>query len=70
MGCYFKSVLKYMNEPLCTFLAYPKFKKLCDKLYKTDENSIVEELRLIFGEMDPIYQATWKFILHFFFVIS
>lgn len=30
VGCYFKSVLKYMQEPLCTYQRYLKFKMLCD----------------------------------------
>lgn len=29
IGCYFKSVLKYMEEPLCTFEKYSNFKELC-----------------------------------------
>jgi hypothetical protein len=29
---YLKCVLKYMQEPLCTFALYPKFKKLCEIL--------------------------------------
>jgi hypothetical protein len=29
---YFKCVLKYMQEPLCTYALYPKFKKLCEVL--------------------------------------
>jgi len=59
-----------MSEPLCTYQYYPKFKKICERLYNTDETKLIEELRSIFGEMDPIFQATWKFILHFFYVIS
>ena len=27
---YFKCVLKYMQEPLCTYALYPKFKKICE----------------------------------------
>lgn len=27
---YFKSVLKYMQEPLCTYQAYSQFKKICE----------------------------------------
>jgi len=26
---YMKSVLKYMQEPLCTYQCYPRFKELC-----------------------------------------
>ena len=29
---YLKCVLKYMQEPLCTYALYPKFKKLCEIL--------------------------------------
>lgn len=29
---YFKSVLKYMQEPLCTYLLYPKFRAICERM--------------------------------------
>jgi len=29
---YFKSVLKYMQEPLCTYQLYPKFRAICERM--------------------------------------
>ena len=29
---YLKSILKYMEEPLCTHALYSKFKKICEAL--------------------------------------
>ena len=32
VASYFKSVLKYMEEPLCTYHLYPKFRAVCERL--------------------------------------
>lgn len=36
---YFKSVLKYMEEPLCTYKHYSKFKDLCLLLANKENES-------------------------------
>ncbi|CDW76821.1 rho gtpase-activating protein 1-like isoform 2 [Stylonychia lemnae] len=70
VGCYFKSVLKYMEEPLCTYKGYKKFKKICERLYLDSIDKIIKHIQQVISEMEPVYQQTWKFILHFFFVIT
>ena len=35
VGCYFKSILKYMEEPLCKFDRYDIFKCICEEIPKT-----------------------------------
>lgn len=35
VATYFKSVLKYMEEPLCTFALYNKFKKISENIGNT-----------------------------------
>ena len=44
VGNYFKSVLKYMEEPLCTHSRYPLFKKICEKLYENSDEYILQEV--------------------------
>jgi len=34
VGCYFKSVLKYMEQPLCKFEKYDIFKCICEEIPK------------------------------------
>eukprot|EP00347_Sterkiella_histriomuscorum_P021106 403335230 len=70
VGCFFKSILKYMEEPLCTNRGYKKFKKVCEKLYSDPPETILSQIRSIISEMQPVYQETWKLILHFLFLLS
>lgn len=32
VGCYLKSILKYMEEPLCSYELYPMYKVICECL--------------------------------------
>ena len=51
---YLKSILKYMEEPLCTFVLYSKFKIICEALDADprQENKLVENIKEVLEEMD------------------
>ena len=38
VGCYFKSILKYLEEPLCTYDKYEKFKSICVQMKEKSED--------------------------------
>lgn len=70
---YLKSILKYMDEPLCTFTHYSKFKYLCEQLNtnnKIEINHLIDSLKEIFQAMDPVYLATWRLIAQLFLMLS
>ena len=54
-----------MEEPLCTYALYTKFKALSEKLTMPQEELIVE-FRDVLSELDVVYRETWKLILDFF----
>ena len=35
VGCYFKSIVKYMEQPLCKFDLYDIYKSICEEIPKT-----------------------------------
>ena len=72
MGCYFKCVLKYMEEPLCTFKLYETFKFICEELPKNKApyDNIVNTLQELMMNYDPVYRDTWRFVLRFLAVIA
>ena len=72
VGYYLKSILKYMEEPLCTFQLYPKFKKLCETLDQDpkQEATMIESLKELMWELDAVHVTTWKFLLRLWYLIS
>ena len=72
IGCYLKSILRYMEEPLCTFEMYPLFKFLCDEMQtaKSPYDSIIKSLQEVMIQYPPVYRDTWRFVLTFLSVIA
>ncbi|CDW76114.1 domain-containing protein [Stylonychia lemnae] len=68
---YFKSILKYMEEPLSTFKLYENFKEAC-QIKKTQDNKqiFIGHLKQIFQRMDSVYFYTWKMVLHILATIT
>jgi hypothetical protein len=64
---YLKSVLKYMEEPLCTYQSYQAFRNLTNQNLKLEK---VESMRHLFSSMDSVYQATWRLLIQFLSTLS
>ncbi|CDW79414.1 rho gtpase activating protein [Stylonychia lemnae] len=59
-----RNILKYMEEPLCTYQYFPLFKKICENLSKTmNFEEIIEQVKNLILLQDNIYQETWKFLI-------
>ncbi|CDW80341.1 rho gtpase-activating protein 1 [Stylonychia lemnae] len=61
---YLRSILRCMEEPLCTYQFFPLFKKIGENLKKTmNFDQIVEQIRNLLLLNDGLLQDTWKFLL-------
>eukprot|EP00347_Sterkiella_histriomuscorum_P009168 403342260 len=69
---YLKSILKCMEEPLCTFTSFPLFKNICSKFLKTTQfDEIIELVKgVITSLLDLEYQETWKFLLRMLYNLT
>eukprot|EP00347_Sterkiella_histriomuscorum_P018097 403346801 len=70
---YLKSVIKYMEQPLCTFALFDKFKqisKLVANIQKNGEkedlNDLVQSIKEIFEYIPPIYFQVWELMINLF----
>jgi hypothetical protein len=72
VGCFFKSILKYMEEPLCSFDKYPMFKVICECLTTSTVHyeGIVKSVIEILLQLEPVYRETWRFVLHLLALIA
>lgn len=72
IGCYLKSVLKYMEEPLCTFEMYPMFKVICEGLPTSTapHEGILMSLSAMLIQCDSVHRETWRFVLRFLSLIG
>lgn len=70
VGCFFKSILKYMDEPLCTFEKYPMFKVICECITGGQQDGIMRSITEIFLLYDPVHRETWRFVLWLLYHIS
>eukprot|EP00347_Sterkiella_histriomuscorum_P013528 403364367 len=62
---YLISVLRCMEEPLCTSFWFPFFKHICKQLDKAKQSDEILEItkQVIVQLLEPEYQETWKFVL-------
>eukprot|EP00347_Sterkiella_histriomuscorum_P014889 403359132 len=62
---YLISVLRCMEEPLCTSSWFPIFKHICKQLDKAKQSDEILEItkQVIVQLLEPEYQETWKFVL-------
>lgn len=71
IGCFLQCVLKYMQEPLCTFEKYDMYKVICEELPAASSSrppsyeSILKCLVEMLLSYDQVHRQTWRFLLHF-----
>jgi hypothetical protein len=69
VGYYFRCVIKLMEEPLCTFQRYMKFKSISLLVPTEKLEDIIMMIAEVIYSMDPVYIATWRGTLEFFWLL-
>jgi RhoGAP domain len=72
-----------MQEPLCTYQRYPRFRQVCERLNEEQKSflsatgqlpkyecSALDSIKEILDDMDQLHQDTWRFTLIFFSTLS
>lgn len=60
---YLRNILKFMEEPLCTYQYFDLFKKISVNLSKTlNFEEIIDQIKNLIHLQDPLYIETWKFL--------
>lgn len=59
---YLKSIFKCMEEPLCKYQFYDKFKALSLNLYQYEQS--IQDLNALFNQYDKLTYNTWHFLVH------
>jgi hypothetical protein len=62
--------MKLMEEPLCTYQRYEKFKSISVLVPTEKLEDIIMMIAEVIYSMDPVYIATWRGILEFFWLLT